>query len=68
MEEYLSQEGLSGRDLVLPQLGIPDFVDSLREVISPLRSGWERRMGKLGMWEKEIDGHLGLDCKMIFLN
>ena len=66
MVDYLSQEDSGVRDLILSELGIPDFVDSLREVLSPLRGEWRLRWGDLGRWEKEIDGELGLECKMIF--
>lgn len=37
---------IGGSGLVLPQLGVPDFVDIPREAIAPLRSGWECGMGE----------------------
>lgn len=49
-------------DLVLSQLGIPDFKEYLREAFSPLRGGW----GNLGREEKGKDGKLGLECKIKF--
>lgn len=47
------------RDLVLPQLGITDFVNS------PRRPYPSEKEGSLDVdrWEKERDGELGLLCK-----
>lgn len=48
--------------MFLPELGKPDFVDSPKEALPPLRSGWEggveeavrskRREGELGLVDK----------------
>lgn len=43
--------------LVLPQLGIPEFTDSLGEALLSLRSGWGwGRMGS-GSWGREETGN-----------
>lgn len=44
-----------GGDLVLPQHGVPDFVNSTREALPPLRSGWE----EVEVQEKGKEGNLG---------
>lgn len=43
---------IQGKVLVLPQLGIPDFGDSLREALSPLRSRWGVGWAEVGRQEK----------------
>lgn len=63
MVDYLSQEDSGARDLVLSQLGIPDFVDSLREVLSPLRGDWRLRWGDLGRWGRKLMGNWGWSVK-----
>lgn len=50
-----------GRGLVLPQ---PDFIDSPREALPPLRSGQEWDGGRWEGLEKRREGELGLVCKM----
>lgn len=49
----------AGRGLVLPQLGLPDFVDSPREVLHPLRSGWGWSQGEVAGQERGERGTWG---------
>ena len=43
MERYLAQPRPSGKDLVLPQSDVPDFVDSSWKALPSLRNGWMSR-------------------------
>lgn len=40
MVEYLIQPCAGGKDLVLPQLDVPGFVNSSCEALPSLGSGW----------------------------
>lgn len=60
---YLIQPDLGRRGLILPQVGIPDFGDSLREALSYLRSRWDG-VERGGEGEKRREGELGLGCKI----
>lgn len=58
-----------GRGFILPQLGMPEFVDSSRETLPPMRSGWGQEGGKVGEGqEKRREEELGLKYKMKKLN
>lgn len=52
-----------GRDLVLPQLGIPGIVDSPSGALPTLRRGWRMVWGNWGQ-EKGGEGELGLVGKI----
>ena len=45
-----------GKGLILPQLNIPDFADSPREVLPPLRSGLVVEWREAGVGEGEGEG------------
>lgn len=47
---------IGGRGLVLPQLGMPKFVDFSREALLPMRSGWGVGRGKGGQEAGEQEG------------
>lgn len=63
----LSLYTVGGRGLVLPHLGLPNFVDSTREALSLLRSACRVRLG-VGEWEggrRGGRGELGLAYKIL---
>lgn len=47
MEEYLAQPRFRGKNLVLPQSDLPDFIDFLWEALCSLRNGMGRSWGDL---------------------
>lgn len=63
LKEYLTQLWFRVRDLVLPQLDVPDFVHSPWEALPSLSEEW---MGSsVGeWWRRKVRGQLRLVCKM----
>lgn len=49
--------------MVLPQLGIPDFVDSPRRALNSSKKWMGCGMGQVEEWGKGREGKLGLVCK-----
>lgn len=65
--EPIPYGGLPCSDLiqrVLPQLGMPDTVNTPTDALPFLRSGMEMGGGRCGRIKKEREGELGLICKM----
>lgn len=50
--------------MVWPLPGMPEFVDSPKKVLSPLKSEWGMGLGEVRGQEKGRVGDLGLVCKM----
>lgn len=52
-----------GRDLVLPQVGIPDLVDSTRKALLSLRNGWVIEKGEVRGGRRRGNGNWGSHVK-----